>query len=226
MSTGIEALDILAEQFARLPGIGRKSAQRLALALLEYSDEDIQAFVSAVGEAKAKIHRCPICQNLTDREVCPVCANAARDKSVICVVEDARAVMAFERVRSYNGVYHVLHGLISPMSGITPDALTLRELLARLQDDTVKEIIMATGATAEGEATAMYISRLLSPLGVKVTRLAHGIPYGGELEYADEITLSHALAGRRNLEKQNDRNRGRFLLFVYWGVGSPKLFSP
>lgn len=200
MSTGIEALDILAEQFARLPGIGRKSAQRLALALLEYSDEDIAAFVGAVGEAKAKIHRCPICQNLTDREVCPVCANAARDRSVICVVEDARAVMAFEKVRSYNGVYHVLHGLISPMSGITPDALTLRELLARLQDDTVKEIIMATGATAEGEATAMYISRLLSPLGIKVTRLAHGIPYGGELEYADEITLSHALAGRRNLE--------------------------
>ena len=200
MSTGIEALDILAEQFARLPGIGRKSAQRLALALLSYSDEDVGAFVSAVGEAKAKIHRCPICQNLTDREVCPVCANTARDKSVICVVEDARAVMAFEKVRSYNGVYHVLHGLISPMSGITPDALTLRELLARLQDDTVKEIIMATGATAEGEATAMYISRLLSPLGVKVTRLAHGIPYGGELEYADEITLSHALAGRRDLE--------------------------
>ena len=200
MSTGIEALDILAEQFARLPGIGRKSAQRLALALLEYSEEDIAAFIGAVGEAKAKIHRCPICQNLTDREVCPVCANAARDRSVICVVEDARAVMAFEKVRSYNGVYHVLHGLISPMRGITPDALTLRELLARLQDDTVKEIIMATGATAEGEATAMYISRLLSPLGIKVTRLAHGIPYGGELEYADEITLSHALAGRRNLE--------------------------
>lgn len=196
MSTGIEALDILAEQFARLPGVGRKSAQRLALALLSYSDEDVNAFVAAVGEARAKIHRCPICQNLTDREVCPVCANTARDRSVICVVEDARAVMAFEKVRSYNGVYHVLHGLISPMSGITPDALTLRELLARLQDDTVKEIIMATGATAEGEATAMYISRLLSPLGVKVTRLAHGIPYGGELEYADEITLSHALAGR------------------------------
>ncbi len=200
MSTGIEALDILAEQFARLPSVGRKSAQRLALALLSYSDEDVNAFVGAVGEARAKIHRCPICQNLTDREVCPVCANTARDRSVICVVEDARAVMAFEKVRSYNGVYHVLHGLISPMSGITPDALTLRELLARLQDDTVKEIIMATGATAEGEATAMYISRLLSPLGVKVTRLAHGIPYGGELEYADEITLSHALAGRRDLE--------------------------
>ena len=199
MSTGIEALDILAEQFARLPGIGRKSAQRLALALLEYSDEDIATFVGAVGEAKAKIHRCPICQNLTDREVCPVCANPARDQSVICVVEDARAVMAFEKVRSYNGTYHVLHGLISPMSGITPDALTLRELLARLQDDTVKEIIMATGATAEGEATAMYISRLIKPMGIKVSRLAYGIPVGGNLEFADDVTLCRALEGRNEM---------------------------
>ncbi len=198
MNTGIEALDILSEQFARLPGIGRKSAQRLALALLEYSPEDIAAFTAAISDAKTKIHRCPICENLTDREICPVCANPARDKSVICVVEDARAVMAFERVRSFNGVYHVLHGLISPMSGITPDTLSLRELLARLQDETVKEVIVATGATTEGEATAMYISRLLSPLGIKVTRLAHGIPYGGELEYADEITLSRALEGRRD----------------------------
>ena len=198
MNTGIEALDILTEQFARLPGIGRKSAQRLALALLEYTPEDIAAFVAAISDAKTKIHRCPICENLTDREICPVCANPARDKSVICVVEDARAVMAFERVRSFNGVYHVLHGLISPMSGITPDTLSLRELLARLQDETVKEVIVATGATTEGEATAMYISRLLSPLGIKVTRLAHGIPYGGELEYADEITLSRALEGRRD----------------------------
>lgn len=198
MNTGIEALDILSEQFARLPGIGRKSAQRLALALLEYTPEDIAAFTAAISDAKAKIHRCPICENLTDRELCPVCANPARDKSVICVVEDARAVMAFERVRSFNGVYHVLHGLISPMSGITPDTLSLRELLARLQDETVKEVIVATGATTEGEATAMYISRLLSPLGIKVTRLAHGIPYGGELEYADEITLSRALEGRRD----------------------------
>ena len=198
MNSGIEALDILSEQFARLPGIGRKSAQRLALSLLEYSTEDIAAFVTAIGDAKAKIHRCPICQNLTDREVCSVCDNPSRDKSVICVVEDARAVMAFERVRSFNGVYHVLHGLISPMSGITPDTLSLRELLSRLQDETVKEVIVATGATTEGEATAMYISRLLSPLGVKVTRLAHGIPYGGELEYADEITLSRALEGRRD----------------------------
>lgn len=198
MNTGIEALDVLAEQFARLPGVGRKSAQRLALALLEYTPEDIAAFTAAVRDAKEKIHRCPICQNLTDRELCPVCANPARDKSVLCVVEDARAVMAFERVRSFNGVYHVLHGLISPLSGITPDTLTLRELLARLQDETVKEVIVATGATTEGEATAMYISRLLSPLGIKVTRLAHGIPYGGELEYADEITLSRALEGRRD----------------------------
>lgn len=198
MNSGIEALDILSEQFARLPGIGRKSAQRLALALLDYSPEDIAAFVAAIGDAKAKIHRCPICQNLTDREICTVCSNPARDKSVICVVEDARAVMAFERVRSFNGVYHVLHGLISPMSGITPDTLSLRELVLRLQDETVKEVIVATGATTEGEATAMYISRLLSPLGIKVTRLAHGIPYGGELEYADEITLSRALEGRRD----------------------------
>ena len=198
--SGIESLDILAEQFARLPGIGRKSAQRLAYAVLKYSPEEIAAFAAAMTEAKEKIHRCPICQNLTDRAVCPICEEPGRDRSIICVVEDSRAVEAFERVRSFSGVYHVLHGLISPMSGITPDALTLRELLARLADDTVKEIIIATGATTEGEATAMYIARLLSPLGIKVTRLAHGIPFGGELEYADEITLSRALEGRRNFE--------------------------
>ena len=198
--SGIESLDILAEQFARLPGIGRKSAQRLAYAVLKYSPEEIAAFAAAMTEAKEKIHRCPICQNLTDRAICPICEEPGRDRSIICVVEDSRAVEAFERVRSFSGVYHVLHGLISPMSGITPDALTLRELLARLTDDTVKEIIVATGATTEGEATAMYIARLLSPLGIKVTRLAHGIPFGGELEYADEITLSRALEGRRNFE--------------------------
>ena len=198
--SGIESLNVLAEQFARLPGIGRKTAQRLAYAELSYSDEDIAAFTRAMTDAKEKIHRCPVCQNLTDRALCPVCADAGRDRSVICVVEDARAVLAFEKVRSYRGVYHVLHGLISPMSGITPDALTLHELLARLEDDTVKEVIVATGATTEGEATAMYIARLLSPLGIKVTRLAHGIPFGGELEYADEITLSRALEGRRHFE--------------------------
>ncbi len=198
--SGIESLNVLAEQFARLPGIGRKSAQRLAYAVLKYSPEQIAAFAAAMTEAKEKIHRCPICQNLTDRDICPICADAGRDRSTICVVEDSRAVEAFERVRSFSGVYHVLHGLISPMNGITPDALTLRELLARLEDDTVKEIIVATGATTEGEATAMYIARLLSPLGIKVSRLAHGIPFGGELEYADEITLSRALEGRRDFE--------------------------
>ncbi len=198
MASGIEALDVLAEQFARLPGIGKKSAERLAYAVLEYSPEDIAAFTSAMQQAKAKIHRCPICQNLTDREVCPVCSDTGRDRSSICVVEDARAVMAFERVRSYRGTYHVLHGLISPMNGITPDALTLRELLARLEDDTVKEVIVATGATTEGEATAMYLSHLLQPLGIRITRLAHGIPFGGALEYADEVTLSRALEGRRD----------------------------
>lgn len=196
--SGIESLDILAEQFARLPGIGRKSAERLAFSVLSYSDEEIERFTTAITDAKAKIRRCPVCQNLTDRELCPVCADPGRDHSVICVVEDARAVMAFEKVRTFRGTYHVLHGLISPMSGITPDALTVRELLARLEDGEVEEIIVATGATVEGEATAMYLSRLLSPLGVKVTRLAHGIPFGGALEYADEITLSRALEGRRD----------------------------
>ena len=198
--SGIEALDLLAEKFARLPGIGRKSAERLAFAVLEQSPEDVAAFARAMTDAKEKIHRCPICQNLTDGEVCPICLDANRDKSVICVVEDPRAVMAFEKVRTFRGTYHVLHGLISPMSGITPDALALRELLARLEDSTVKEIIVATGATTEGEATAMYLSRLLRPLGLKVTRLAHGIPFGGALEYADEITLSRALEGRRDFE--------------------------
>ena len=198
--SGIESLNLLAEQFARLPGIGKKSAQRLAYALLEYSPEEIAAFAAAMTEAKEKIHRCPICQNLTDLALCPICADPGRDKSVICVVEDARAVTAFERVRTFRGVYHVLHGLISPMSGITPDALALRELLVRLEDERVQEVIVATGATTEGEATAMYIGRLLQPFGVKVTRLAHGIPFGGELEYADEITLSRALEGRRDFD--------------------------
>ncbi len=198
--SSIESLDILAEQFARLPGVGRKSAERMAYAVLNYSTEDIEKFTAAMRDAKQKIHRCPVCQNLTDREICPVCADQGRDPSVICVVEDARAVMAFERVRTYRGTYHVLHGLISPMNGITPDALTLRELLARLEDERVREIIVATGATVEGEATAMYLARLLQPLGLKVTRLAHGIPFGGALEYADEITLSRALEGRRDFD--------------------------
>lgn len=198
--SGIPSLDALTEQFAKLPGIGRKTAGRLAYALLSYSDEEIAAFTGAITDAKAKIHRCPVCQNLTDRDLCPVCADTTRDRSVLCVVENPRDVEAFEKVRTYRGIYHVLHGLISPMNGITPDALTLRELLERLRDGTVEEVIVATGATTEGEATAMYIARLIEPLGIKVTRLAHGIPFGGELVYADEITLSRALEGRRRFE--------------------------
>ena len=196
----IEALTHLSEQFGKIDGIGRKTAMRMAYAVLGFSDEEAQEFADAIVNAKKNVTCCPVCQNLTDGEICPICLDANRDKSVICVVEDPRAVMAFEKVRTFRGTYHVLHGLISPMSGITPDALALRELLARLEDSTVKEIIVATGATTEGEATAMYLSRLLRPLGLKVTRLAHGIPFGGALEYADEITLSRALEGRRDFE--------------------------
>ena len=197
--SGIESLDILTEQFARLPGIGRKTAQRLAFSVLKYSPDEIDAFTSAIKNAKEKIRRCPICQNLTDRELCPICADAGRDKSVICVVEDARAVMAFEKVRSFRGVYHVLHGLISPMNGVTPDKLKIRELLARVGEGEVEEVIVATNPTVEGEATAMYLSKLLHPLGVRVTRLAYGVPVGADLEYADEITLFRALEGRREV---------------------------
>ena len=200
--TGIDSLDLLIEQFARLPGVGRKSAQRMAFAMLKYSPDELDAFTAAVHGAKEKIHACPLCHNMTDKDLCPICADTGRDHGVICVVEDSRAVMAFERVRSFHGVYHVLGGLISPLNGITPDALTLRELLARLGEGEVREVILATGATMEGEATAMYIARLIQPLGVKVSRLAHGLPFGGDLEYADEITLSRALEGRRNFDTE------------------------
>ena len=193
----IESLVHLAEQFGRLPGVGRKSALRMAYAVLDLDEEDAVEFSQAIVEAKRKIHLCPICQNLTDREVCSVCEDEDRDRSVICVVEDARAVMSVEKVREYRGLYHVLHGVISPVNGITPDKLKLKELLVRL-DESVKEVIVATNPTVEGEATAMYISRLIKPLGVKVTRLAYGVPVGADLEYADEVTLFRALEGRRD----------------------------
>lgn len=199
IGTGIDSLDILSDCFARMPGIGRKSAQRLALSLLSDTPQEVEAFTEAIRNAREKIHRCPVCQNLTDRELCPVCDDPTRDHGVICVVEDPRAVMAFERVRSYRGLYHVLHGVISPMSGKTPDSICLRELLTRVSQGEVREVIVATGATTEGEATAMYIAKLLRAFEhLKVSRLAHGIPYGGELEYADEITLARALEGRRD----------------------------
>ena len=192
-----EALVHLSEQFGKLSGVGRKSALRMAYAVLAFSDEEAQEFADAILEAKQKIHLCPICQNLTDRETCSICSDFDRDTSVICVVEDAKAVMALEKVREYRGLYHVLHGVISPINGITPDKLKLKELLPRL-DGGVKEVIVATNPTVEGEATAMYVSRLVKPLGVRVTRLAYGVPVGADLEYADEVTLFRALEGRRD----------------------------
>ena len=195
----IESLVRLAEQFGRMSGIGRKSAMRMAYSVLEFSDEEAEEFARAIVDAKRNIHYCPVCQNLTDKELCFVCNELDRDPSVICVVEDAKAVMSIEKVREYRGMYHVLHGVISPVNGITPDKIKLKELLERIgTDDEVKEIIVATNPTVEGEATAMYIARLVKPLGIKVTRLAYGMPVGGDLEYADEVTLYRALEGRRD----------------------------
>ena len=200
MAEYIESLAVLAEQFAKLPGVGRKSAMRMAYAILEKSEDDVKAFADALVDAKAKIHLCPVCKNLTDREVCSVCSDVSRDQSIICVVEDPKDVVSFEKVREFHGVYHVLHGVISPVNGITPDKIYIRELLERIgAADAVREIIIATNPTVEGEATAMYISKLVKPLGVKVTRLAYGMPVGGDLEYADEVTLFRALEGRRDV---------------------------
>ena len=199
MAEQIDALQRLAEQFARLPGIGKKSALRLAYSVLELSDAEAESFAQTIVEAKEKIHLCPICQGLTDKEICSICNDVGRDRSIICVLEDTKAVSSFEKVREYRGLYHVLHGVISPMNGVTPEKIKIKELLARLSDDTVKEIIIATNPTVEGEATAMYLSRLLKPFGVKITRLAYGIPVGSDLEYADEVTLYRALEGRRDI---------------------------
>lgn len=199
MAEYIESLQLLAEKFGRLEGVGKKTAMRMAFSVLELEQEDAEAFAKAILDAKEKIHLCPICQNLTDREVCSICADENRDHSIICVVTDARAVIAMEKVRDYDGVYHVLHGLISPINGITPDRLKIKELLARIGEGEVGEVIVATNPTVEGEATAMYLSKLLRPLGVRVTRLAYGVPVGADLEYADEITLFRALEGRREV---------------------------
>ncbi len=198
MADYIESLQNLAEQFGKLPGIGRKTAMRLAFSVLELSDEEASEFSNAITDAKNKIHLCPICQNFTDRDVCHICSNSQRDKTTICVVEDVKTLMSFEKVREYRGLYHVLHGVISPVNGVTPDKLKLKELLERLNSSEVSEIIVATNPTVEGEATAMYISRLLKPLGIKVTRLAYGVPVGSDIEYADEVTLYRAIEGRRD----------------------------
>ena len=193
------ALERLTEQFARLPGIGGKTAQRLAFHVLSLPQEDAELFADSILEARRSVHTCPVCQNLTDQERCAICQDPERDQGLICVVAEPRDVIAMERSREYNGVYHVLHGVISPLNHIGPDQLRIRELLDRVARGDVQEISMATNPDTEGEATAMYLSRLLRPLEVKVTRLAYGIPVGSQLEYADEITLMRALEGRREI---------------------------
>lgn len=193
------ALQELADQFARLPGIGGKTAQRLAFHVLSLPLEDAEDFAGAILAAKREVHTCPCCQNLTDRELCPLCDDDMRDKGVICVVAEPKDVIAMERSREFNGLYHVLHGVISPLNHVTQDDLKIRELLMRVASGEVREVIMATNPDTEGEATAMYISRLLRPMEVKVTRLAYGVPVGSQLEYADEVTLSRALEGRQEI---------------------------
>jgi recombination protein RecR len=193
------ALETLIDCFAALPGIGKKSAQRLAFHVLSMPEGGAEAFADAILEARKSVHTCPVCQNLTDGELCPVCASDKRDKGLICVVAEPRDVLSIERSREYNGVYHVLHGVLSPMNRIGPDDLRISSLLARVGDGSVREVIMATNPDTEGDATALYVSRLLKPFGVKVTRLAYGIPVGSNLEFADEATLLRALEGRREI---------------------------
>ena len=193
------ALQNLADQFARLPGVGSKTAQRLAFYVLSLPMEDAEEFAAAILEAKKQVHTCPCCQNLTDRELCPICDDDTRDKSVICVVADPKDVIAMERSREFRGVYHVLHGVISPLNHVTQDDIRIKELLKRVSEGDVREVIMATNPDTGGEAAARYISRLLRPMEVKVTRLAYGVPVGSQLEYADEVTLSRALEGRQEM---------------------------
>ena len=192
-------LEKLIEEFGKFPGIGRKGATRMAYQVLSMSDEDAAALASAIQNAHTKLHRCRICQNYTEAEICPICASAKRDTSVICVVADPKDVVAMERSREYPGLYHVLHGVISPMNHVGPDDIRVKELVDRVAKGDVREVIMATNPDTEGEATAMYLSRLLKPFQVRVTRLAYGIPVGSQLEYADEVTLVRALEGRREM---------------------------
>lgn len=199
MSSYAEPVARLIEEFSKLPGIGKKTAQRLAFHVLDTDISEARSLAEAIVAAKEKTKYCSICSNITDIDPCNICSNLKRSEDVICVVEDPKDIFALERIREFNGTYHVLHGSISPMEGIGPDQIKIKELLARLHDDKVKEIILATNPNIEGEATAMYISKLIKPLGIRVTRIAHGIPVGGDLEYADEVTLAKALEGRREL---------------------------
>lgn len=189
----------LIEEFSKLPGVGRKTAQRLAFHVINMNVNDVESLSKAILEAKREIKYCSVCCNITDTDPCSMCSNKNRDAGVICVVEDPRDVAAMERTREFKGQYHVLNGVISPMDGIGPDMIKIKELIQRLGTQDVREVIMATNPTIEGEATAMYIARLLKPMGIKVTRIAHGLPVGGDLEYADEVTISKALEGRREI---------------------------
>lgn len=196
----VAPIEILIEKFEQLPGIGRKSAERIAFHILDsMSLEEAKAMAAGITEAKTKVFFCPVCQNLTDVSPCAICSSEKRDRSVICVVENPKDVIAIEKTNEYNGLYHVLHGALSPMDGISPEDIKIKELIARLSGDEVKEVIMATNPTVSGTATAVYLSKLIAPLGIRVTRIAHGIPVGGDLEYADEITLIKAMEGRRDM---------------------------
>ena len=195
----VAALEKLVEQFQKIPSIGRKTAQRMAFHVLDLPDNEAKEFADAIMEAHTKIHHCALCHNLTENELCPICESVTRDHSVLCVVEDPRDVPALERTREFSGVYHVLHGTISPMNGVGPDQLTIKSLVERVSKGDIKEVIMATNPTLEGDTTAMYIGKLLKPFEVKVTRLAYGIPVGADIEYADDVTLLRALEGRREL---------------------------
>ena len=199
MSLYSPSIEKLIESFEKLPSIGSKTAARLAFYILNASEEETNEFIKSIQDAKKNLKYCSKCYNISDTDPCPICANPKRDQSVICVVEDVRDIVAMERTHEYKGVYHVLHGSISPMNGIGPDDIKIKELLSRLMEGTVKEVILATNPRVEGEATAMYLSKLIKPLDIKVTRIAHGIPVGGDLEYTDEITLAKALEGRREI---------------------------
>lgn len=199
MAYDVAALEKLIEQFQKIPSIGRKTAQRMAFHVLDLTDDQAKEFADAIIDAHTKIHNCSLCHNLTENELCPVCASPNRDQTTVCVVEEPKDVLAMERMREFNGVYHVLHGVISPMNGIGPDQLTIKSLVERAASGVVSEIIMATNPTIEGDTTAMYISKLVKPFGVKVTRLAYGIPVGADIEYADDVTLMRALSGRSEL---------------------------
>ncbi|HBZ6318860.1 TPA: recombination protein RecR [Listeria monocytogenes] len=194
-----EPITKLIDSFMKLPGIGPKSAARLAFYVLDMKEDDVLDFAKALVDAKRNLSFCSVCGHITDKDPCYICADTSRDRSVICVVQESKDVIAMEKMRDFHGLYHVLHGIISPMDGIGPEDINIPDLLKRLQDDTIEEVILATNPNVEGEATAMYISRLLKPSGIKVTRIAHGLPVGGDLEYADEVTLSKAMEGRREV---------------------------